>query len=88
MDQALGKLETRTMVIMGSDDSIVSNQLVLAAMKQICRNPIPAVVLRGSGHYIHDLQYHYFRWLLTEFLGSGRLPEKAARISVERLGRS
>lgn len=83
MDQALRKLETRTMVIMGSDDGIVSNGLVSSAIKKMCPNPITKVVLRGSGHYIHDLQYHYFRWLLNEFLGKRRLPRSTARIEVE-----
>jgi pimeloyl-ACP methyl ester carboxylesterase len=85
MNEALGNLPTRTMVIMGADDSIVSNQLSLSAMKQLCYNPISTVILKGSGHYIHDLQYHYFRWLLTEFLEGHRAPQRAARIKVEEL---
>jgi pimeloyl-ACP methyl ester carboxylesterase len=87
MDDALGKLKTRTMIIMGSDDNIVSNELVTLAMKTICDRAILKVALRGSGHYIHDLQYHYFRWLLTEFLGKRRSPSVTARVSVEELGR-
>jgi pimeloyl-ACP methyl ester carboxylesterase len=85
MDQALGKLQTRTMLILGADDSIVSNQLVSTAMKQLCRNSISKVALSGSGHYIHDLQYHYFRWLLTEFLENLQSPPGTARIAVETL---
>lgn len=88
MNQALEKLQTRTMVIMGSDDGIVSNELVSSAMKQMCRNKITQVILRGSGHYIHDLQYHYFRWLLNEFLENQRSPRSTARIGVESVGRS
>jgi pimeloyl-ACP methyl ester carboxylesterase len=68
MDQALAKLATRTLVIMGSHDQVVSNDLASSALKQICRTSITKAVLTGSGHYIHDLQYHYFRLLLTEFL--------------------
>jgi len=83
MGQALGKLQTRTMVIQGSDDNIVSNELVSSAMKQMCHNSITKVVLKGSGHYIHDLQYHYFRWLLAEFLEKRQSPQGTARISVE-----
>jgi len=48
MGQALGKLQTRTMVIQGSDDNIVSNELVSSAMKQMCHNSITKVVLKGS----------------------------------------
>jgi pimeloyl-ACP methyl ester carboxylesterase len=83
MNEALKKLKVRTMVVMGSDDSIVSNELVLWAMKELCRNPVTKVVLGGSGHYIQDLQYHYFRWLLTEFLVNHQSPRRTARISVE-----
>jgi pimeloyl-ACP methyl ester carboxylesterase len=86
MDHALGKLQARTMVIMGADDSIVSNELVSSAMKQLSHNTILKVVVEGSGHYIQDLQYHYFRWLLTEFLEKHRSPLRTARISVETLG--
>lgn len=86
MDQALGNLQVRTMVIMGSDDNIVSNELFSSAMKQMCRNPISKIVLAGSGHYIHDLQYHYFCWLLTEFLEKHQWPVKTARICVENSG--
>ena len=88
MDDALEKLTPRTMVIMGSDDNIVSNELVSAAMKQMCRNSILKVVLGASGHYIQDLQYHYFRWLLTEFLERRQPPQRTARTWVEKLGRS
>lgn len=83
MDQALSKLQVRTMVIMGSDDNIVSNELFSSAMKQMCSNFMSKVVLAGSGHYIHDLQYHYFYWLLTEFLEKHQSPGRTARICVE-----
>lgn len=86
MDQALRKLQVRTMVIMGSDDNIVSNELFSSAMKQMCRNVIVKVIVAGSGHYVHDLQYHYFCWLLTEFLEKHQSPGKTARIRVEDSG--
>jgi pimeloyl-ACP methyl ester carboxylesterase len=88
MNQALGKLQHRTMVIMGADDNIVSNQLFSSAMKQICRNSMSKVVLEGSGHYIQDLQYHYFRWLLTEYFKNGKSPQRTARAWVEDQARA
>ncbi|HYM75983.1 MAG TPA: alpha/beta fold hydrolase [Candidatus Dormibacteraeota bacterium] len=89
MDQALGKFQARTMVIMGADDGIVSNELVSSAMKRWCTdNTILKVSLKGSGHYIQDLQYHYLRWVLTEFLDKHQSPTRTARMSVETLGRS
>lgn len=86
MNQALGKLKTRTMVILGSDDNIVSNELASSAMKQMCYTSICHVVLKGSGHYIHDLQYHYLRWFLTQFLEKHQTPQLTARIQVQALG--
>jgi pimeloyl-ACP methyl ester carboxylesterase len=86
MAEALGRLNTRTLVIMGSDDNIVSNALVRLAMNQLCQSVIMNVVLEGGGHYIQDLQYHYFRWLLTEFLQKRRSPTRTARVSVETFG--
>lgn len=88
MNQALKKLQIRTMVIMGSDDNIVSNELFASAMTQMCQNPMSKVVLHGSGHYIQDLQYHYFRWLLDEFFEKYQSPQTTARLSVEDLARS
>lgn len=87
MDQALRNLKARTMVIQGSDDNIVSNELVVSAMKQLCETSVLKVVVKGSGHYVHDLQYHYFRWLLNEFLVKDQIPQRTARISVEMMGR-
>lgn len=86
MNDALRKLPTRTLVIMGSDDNIAGNQLALSAMKQMCHNAISMVTLKDSGHYIQDLQYHYFRWLLTEFLENHRAPQGTARLKVEDAG--
>lgn len=84
-DDALEKLKTRTMVILGSHDNVVSNALVTATMKQMCDRGVLKVSLTGSGHYIHDLQYHYFRSLLTEFIEGQQTPSATARISIETL---
>ena len=40
MDRALANLTVRTMVILGSNDHIISNQLVYDALRQLCRNPV------------------------------------------------
>jgi pimeloyl-ACP methyl ester carboxylesterase len=85
LDHLLAELRVRTMVIMGSHDQIVSNDLVCSVMKKLCANPVVKVVVSASGHYIHDLQYHYFRFLLIEFLGSHRSPPETARVTVEEL---
>jgi pimeloyl-ACP methyl ester carboxylesterase len=83
MDAALANLRVRTMIVQGSDDSVVSNQLARAAVDTMCRNAVVTVVLSGSGHYIQHLQYPYFRWLLHEFLDARRAPPQTARAWVQ-----
>ena len=85
-DQALRELTVPTMVILGSDDNVVSNSVALAALKQNCRQRVHVAVVNGSGHYVHDLQYQYFRWLLTGFLDGSELPERTGRVTVETFG--
>jgi pimeloyl-ACP methyl ester carboxylesterase len=85
MHRALANLRARTMVILGSDDQIVSNELLDKAVRRLCRNPVLKIVLSGSGHYIQDLQYHYFRFLLNEFVLFHRSPPCTARVLVEEL---
>ena len=75
------------MVIMGSDDQVISNELVRSAIKRLCSNRITQVLVSGGGHYIHDLQYHYFRLMMTEFLGSDRkISLGSSRLRVDHIG--
>lgn len=76
-NRALGDLATRTLVFMGSHDQIVNNMLIALAMQQHCRNSMTAATLRGAGHYIHDLQYHYFLPLLDRFIENRPIPATA-----------
>lgn len=86
--EALRNLKTRSMVILGSDDNVVSNALIMAALKHLCDTMVLSVIVQSSGHYVHDLQYHYFRWLLTEFLQNHKRPSASARVFVEEISRS
>ena len=38
--------------------------------------------MSGAGHYIHDLQYPYFRWILGEWLAVHSAPTSTARVRV------
>lgn len=85
--EALRNLKTRSMVILGSDDNVVNNALIVGALKHLCDTMVVSAIVQSSGHYIHDLQYHYFRWLLTEFLKNHRRPSASARVFVEEISR-
>jgi pimeloyl-ACP methyl ester carboxylesterase len=86
MDEALGQLSLPTLVILGANDRIVSNAVTLAAVRAWARSVFVATV-SGAGHYIHDLQYHYFRFLLEGFAQHRTAPSPMARVRVEIAGR-
>ncbi len=85
IDEVLSRLNLPVLAISGDHDTVVDNALTC---KGLTRWGPPAVHARvkGSGHYVHDLQYPYFRSILTEFL-AGREPAGSARVEVERLQR-
>ncbi len=82
--ETLQRLTGRMLVLMGSHDHIVSNGLTLCALEQIKPNSVVAVTVSGAGHYIHDLQYRYFRFLLDRFLPDRGQILSTARMSVYR----
>ena len=79
--ETLAEVEAPLLLIMGQHDNIVSNAFTSSVIK---RSGIPVIeaMLSGSGHYIHDLQYPYFRLMLTEFLEKRVAPTDTARLSV------
>lgn len=81
MADALRRFDARTLLITGDCDDVVNNALTLAAF---ALRPRPAVCasVSGAGHYVHDLQYAYFRWLLQAFLVDARTPCSTARVAV------
>jgi pimeloyl-ACP methyl ester carboxylesterase len=80
-DQILSRLDIPILAIMGRQDRIIQPRFASLVLKTYARSA-SQVILNGSGHYIHDLQYHYFRFLLTEFIGNGRAAAPSARISA------
>ena len=69
------------MLLMGTHDHIVNNRLITSVMRKSGR-PFVTATVSASGHYVHDLQYSYFRLLLDDFLGNGQVPAATARVSV------
>jgi len=80
--EILPAVKTPMLVIMGANDQVVSNAYTSAVMR-MAAGPVTKAFLAGGGHYIQDLQYPYFRLLLTEYLERDRPPSGMARVLVE-----
>lgn len=85
MADALHKLAATSipvLLITGSHDSMVSNQSTCAALRN---GGVPMVhaEVSGAGHYIQDLQYPYFLWLLQNFTSGEKIPGNTLRVKVQ-----
>jgi pimeloyl-ACP methyl ester carboxylesterase len=69
------------MAILGEQDAVVNNDCIRFAIRAYAGD-VTEVVVRGAGHYSHDLQYRYFRWALTNFVTNLHLPAAPARLLV------
>lgn len=58
-------------LICGDSDAVVSNAHTEAYLRR-CTRALGLHVVTGAGHYVHDLQYPYFRWIIDRiFNGAG-----------------
>ncbi|MBZ5521884.1 MAG: alpha/beta hydrolase [Acidobacteriia bacterium] len=83
----LGTAGIPVLLISGSHDSMVSNQATCTALA----NGGVAVThaqVAGAGHYIQDLQYPYFLWLLRSFADNHNLPNAALRVDIQHSNQS
>jgi pimeloyl-ACP methyl ester carboxylesterase len=80
-DKILSGLSIPILAIIGRHDRVIQPGFASLALKTSAPTACQ-VILSGSGHYVHDLQYHYFRLLLTEFVGHDRAPPLSARMSA------
>ena len=83
---ALSALSVPMMTILGDSDRIVNNALTRNALARWCRN-VSCATVYGAGHYVHDLQYQYFRLALDSFYRGYAGPAPSARQPVVQLGR-
>ncbi|HEY6234890.1 MAG TPA: alpha/beta hydrolase [Candidatus Elarobacter sp.] len=80
----LSELRVPVMVVLGTHDNVVSNENTLNVLRAAgarCAN----VAIVGAGHDLHDLQYHYLRYVLAYFVDRRQPPAASARVRV--LGR-
>jgi pimeloyl-ACP methyl ester carboxylesterase len=75
----LSELCIPVFLIMGSHDRVINNAYASAVLR-MTRGPVLEASVNAGGHYIQDLQYPYFRLLLTEFLGKVRPLSTMARV--------
>jgi pimeloyl-ACP methyl ester carboxylesterase len=83
--RSLAQSNMPALLITGSHDSMVSNRETCAVLECAGLNGIHAEV-SGAGHYIQDLQYPYFSWLLKSFIERSTISGKALRVSIRNLG--
>jgi pimeloyl-ACP methyl ester carboxylesterase len=81
VDVALAKLKMPLLLLTGDDDNRVNNAFTAALFGAWDLRFVHARV-KGAGHYLYDLQYPYFRSILSAFL-AGTLPARSARVEVE-----
>ena len=80
--QAWAKLDQETMLVTGSYDNLVNNEFIWTVLNAYRSSGIH-VNVKGGGHYLHDLQYQYFRFITEIFLAKRRLPTGTARLDVK-----
>jgi len=78
---ALRGLKSPVLLVTGDYDDRVNNAFTCAVLRAWGVRFLHAQI-KGAGHYLYDLQYQYFRLILSAFL-AGRPPPPAARIEMQ-----
>ncbi len=81
----LSRLGARLLLITGDSDKVVNNDLTRSALRRY-GGAVTAARVSGAGHYIHDLQYRYFRLLVACHLQNRALPLLANRLRISGSG--
>jgi pimeloyl-ACP methyl ester carboxylesterase len=71
------------LLVTGAWDQVVNNRFVAGVMSGLGRSVTHAII-RGAGHYTFDLQYPYFKSILTEFI-ERRAPKARVRVEFKNL---
>ncbi len=78
---SLAGLTMPVMLLLGDCDNRVNNSFTVATLKAWGVRFLQ-VGIKGAGHYLYDLQYQYFRSILSAFLAGGP-PASSTRVEVE-----
>jgi pimeloyl-ACP methyl ester carboxylesterase len=71
------------LLVTGAWDLVVNNGFVAGVMSGY-GGPVRHAIIRGAGHYTFDLQYPYFKSILTEFIEC-RAPRARVRVEFKNL---
>lgn len=77
----LSELRVPLMVVLGTHDNVVSNENTLSVLRA-AGGPSTNVLIVGAGHDMHDLQYHYLRYVLSYFVDRRQPPAASARVRI------
>jgi pimeloyl-ACP methyl ester carboxylesterase len=78
---SLARLKMPVMLLLGNHDNRVNNAFTVAVLRAYGVRFLE-VRIKGAGHYLYDLQYQYFRSVLSAFI-SDASPTPSARVEVE-----
>jgi pimeloyl-ACP methyl ester carboxylesterase len=81
--QRLSNTGVPCLLVTGAWDQVVNNRFVAGVMSG-CGGPVTHAIIRGAGHYTFDLQYPYFKSILTEFI-ERRAPKARVRVEFKNL---
>jgi pimeloyl-ACP methyl ester carboxylesterase len=81
--QRLSSARVPCLLVTGAWDQVVNNRFVAGVMKG-WGVPVTHAIIRGAGHYTFDLQYPYFKSILTEFI-ERRSPRARVRVEFKNL---
>jgi len=79
--ERLAEVEAKILLITGDFDGVVNNDTTRSALRR-CRAGFTEARISGAGHYIHDLQYPYFRLLLDRHFRPDAQPNRASRLEI------
>ncbi len=78
------KLCCPTLLITGANDHLVDSEASVRALMK-AGSPFTWANVYGAGHYIADLQYNYFMWLVDRFTRHAPLSGIIARVAIASL---
>jgi pimeloyl-ACP methyl ester carboxylesterase len=81
--QRLNNTGVPCLLVTGAWDQVVNNRFVAGVMSGF-GGPVTHAIIRGAGHYTFDLQYPYFKSILTEFIEC-RAPKARVRVEFKNL---
>ncbi len=84
---ALKLLKRPTLLVGGAQDHVIDNALSHDLLKN-SGDFLGSILIEGTGHYLHDLQYNHLRHILQRFMCNEALPASTLRIKTKPSSRA